>query len=117
MIVVVIQAIEMYYGYTGSDPQSPLPSPLINIIMATHTLAGALGGYLVARRSGRNLVRVGAITAVLAYIMESVYNLFFGQVVGNIWSLVGLVVGGIMGALLAQYQRGRRQIASQRVEG
>lgn len=111
-IVITLQIIGTYYGYSGVDPQASIPQPLINIIMAVHALAGALGGYLVARRSEENALRAGGVTSILAYVIVSIYNLIFGQVIGNIWVLVNLVVGGVIGALFAQAQRKRGRLGA-----
>lgn len=70
--------------------------------VALHLVGGLLGGYSAARIAKGDLVRVGTVTGVLAYIIQQVvYTIFYGWGAGgDALTMVGLIGGSTVGAAL-----------------
>lgn len=92
-------------GKTPEELQA-LDNILFTVYIAVHTIGGLAGAYLVARRVEVDHIQVGIVTVILGYVFESIYFLFFGdrQIV-DIWVLVSLLIGGILGAAFAKSWR------------
>ena len=92
-------------GKTPEELQT-LDNILFTVFIAVHTISGLAGSYLVARRVEVDHIQVGVVTVILGYIFESIYFLLFGdrQIV-DIWVLVSLLIGGIIGAAFAKSWR------------
>lgn len=72
------------------------------LVVALHLFGGVVGGYSAARIASGDLVRVGTVAGVLAYIIQQVvYRLFYGGGVGgDALTMVGLIGGSTAGAVL-----------------
>ena len=72
------------------------------LVVALHLIGGLVGGYSAARIAKGDLVRVGTVTGVLAYIIQQVvYTIFYGWgAVGDALTMVGLIGGSTVGAVL-----------------
>ena len=101
-IILIQEAFGTYYTWTGVELETISGEFLFALFAILHLIGGFLGGYLVVRKRKENIIRVGIITAILAYIIEFIYNLIFvGSFGGNIYALLSLVIGSIFGALFA----------------
>jgi hypothetical protein len=72
------------------------------LFVALHLVGGLLGGYSAARIAKGDLVRVGTVTGVLAYIIRQVvYTFFYGWGAGgDAVTMIGLIGGSTVGAAL-----------------
>jgi len=94
---LTIELLALIYG--GSER---VMSVFSTLVVALHLLGGLLGGYSAARIAKGDLVRVGTVTGVLAYIIQQVvYTIFYGWgVVGDALTMIGLIGGSTVGAAL-----------------
>jgi hypothetical protein len=94
---LVIELLALLYG--GSEKVLDIFSTLV---VALHLVGGLVGGYSAARISKGDLVRVGTVTGVLAYIIQQVvYTIFYGGgVVGDALTMIGLIGGSTVGAII-----------------
>jgi hypothetical protein len=94
---LIIELLALIYG--GSERVQTVFSTLV---VALHLLGGLLGGYSAARIAKGDLVRVGTVTGVLAYIIQQVvYTIFYGWgAVGDSLTMIGLIGGSTVGAVL-----------------
>ena len=94
---LIIELLALIYG--GSERVQTVFSTLV---VALHLLGGLLGGYSAARIAKGDLVRVGTVTGVLAYIIQQVvYTIFYGWgAVGDALTMVGLIGGSTVGAVI-----------------
>ena len=85
--------------YGGSER---VLSVFSTLFVALHVLGGLLGGYSAARIAKGDLVRVGTVTGVLAYIIQQVvYTIFYGGgAVGDALTMIGLIGGSTIGAAI-----------------
>lgn len=102
VVLLVQEGIGAYYAWTGVGSETISGEFLFVLFAVIHFIGGFLGGYLVLRRNREKTIRAGAATALLAYIIEFVYNLIFvGSFGGNLLAILSLVVGSIIGAASA----------------
>ncbi len=102
VVVLVQEGVGAYYAWMNIGPEIIRGEHLFAIFVGVHLIGGFLGGYLVCRRSGEKTIRAGVVTALLAYIIESGYNIVFaGSFGGNLLSMLSLVLGSIIGAAYA----------------
>jgi hypothetical protein len=94
---LVIELLALLYG--GSEKVLDIFSTLV---VALHLVGGLVGGYSAARISKGDVVRVGTVTGVLAYIIQQVvYTIFYGGgVVGDALTMIGLIGGSTVGAII-----------------
>jgi len=94
---LTIELLALIYG----DSENVL-SVFSTLFVALHLVGGLLGGYSAARIAKGDLVRVGTVTGVLAYIFQQVvYTIFYGQgAVGDALTMVGLIGGSTVGAVI-----------------
>jgi len=94
---LVIELLALLYG--GSEKVLDIFSTLV---VALHLVGGLVGGYSAARIAKGDLVRVGTVTGVLAYILQQVvYTIFYGWgAVGDALTMIGLIGGSTVGAAL-----------------
>ncbi len=94
---LIIELLALIYG--GSER---VLSVFSTLVVALHLLGGLLGGYSAARIAKGDLVRVGTVTGVLAYIIQQVvYTIFYGWgAVGDSLTMIGLIGGSTVGAVL-----------------
>ena len=113
VVLLVSQVIQIIYG--GHDPtDQSVYNLLMNVYLASHVGGGFLGGYLVARVRQADYIQTGTITAVLAYIFEFVYYLIFYAVPTDIYAIVSLLIGSIIGAMFLRAKLERDRIAGLR---
>ena len=86
----------------------------MNIYLATHLAGGFLGGYLVARVRGKDFIHTGTVTAVLAYIFEFVYNIVVECAFTDLYAMLSLPIGGIIGAMFFRARVERERITEVR---
>lgn len=99
----------MYGGLSLAD-RDPLYSLIMNVYLAAHLAGGFLGGYLVARVRGRDFIQTGTVTAVLAYIFEFAYNIVVEGAFTDIYAMLSLLIGGIVGAMFFRARMERERI-------
>ena len=86
---------------------------LTGVFMGIHILGGFFGSYLVTRRVFEDHYQVGIVTVVLAYVFESIYFIIFGnRWLPDIWVIISLIIGGVIGAYLAKSQRIKEDLDS-----
>jgi len=87
---------------------------LISFIMAylvVSVIGGALGGYLVARRSQRvSTIRLGVVLGALSYVILAIVNLILGI---EAWidsaAIIGFTIGFAVGARIIELRRLKQQ--------
>ena len=94
---LIIELLALIYG----DSERVL-SVFSTLFIALHLAGGLLGGYSAARIAKGDLIRVGTVTGVLAYIIQQVvYTIFYGAgAVGDALTMVGLIGGSTVGAII-----------------
>ncbi len=94
---LTIELLALIYG--GSER---IINAFSTLFIALHLVGGLLGGYSAARIAKGDLVRVGTVTGVFAYIIQQVvYTIFYGGgAVGDALTMVGLIGGSIVGAII-----------------
>ena len=94
---LIMELLALLFG--GSDRVLSVYSTLF---IAIHLIGGLLGGYSAARIAKGDLIRVGTVTGVLAYIIQQVvYTTFYGWgAVGDALTMIGLVGGSTVGAVI-----------------
>ncbi len=94
---LTVELMALIYG--GSERVQTVFSTLV---VALHLLGGLRGGYSAARIAKGDLIRVGTVTGVLAYIIQQVvYTIFYGWgAVGDALTMIGLIGGSTVGAVI-----------------
>ncbi len=94
---LAVELLALIFG--GSERVLSVYSTLF---VALHLVGGLVGGYSAARIAKGDLVRVGTVTGVLAYIIQQVvYTIFYGRgAVGDALTMVGLIGGSTVGAAI-----------------
>ena len=94
---LTIELLALIYG--GSER---VLSVFSTLFVALHLVGGLLGGYSAARIAKGDLVRVGTVTGVLAYIFQQVvYTIFYGWgAVSDALTMIGLIGGSTIGAVI-----------------
>jgi len=94
---LMIELLALIYG--GSER---VLSVFSTLFIALHLVGGLVGGYSAARIAKGDLIRVGTVTGVLAYIIQQVvYTIFYGGgAVGDALTMVGLIGGSTVGAVI-----------------
>ena len=100
----------MYGGLPLAERES-VYSLIMNVYLASHVAGGFLGGYLVARVRKTDFIMTGTITAMLAYIFEFVYNLVVLQTLTDIYTMVSLLIGAVIGAMFMRAKMENVRIA------
>jgi hypothetical protein len=111
-ILLVDQILSAYYGYPISALMDLIANETLFAFTGLHTIGGFLSGYLLGRRTTGKSNQAAILTAVIAYAFESIYYQFFRGKFEGVWSLMGLVVGGLFGAMFARVQIAKRSRAS-----
>jgi uncharacterized protein YneF (UPF0154 family) len=102
IVILAQEALGVYYAWTGVVPETISGEYLLAVFTIIHFVGGFLGGYLVRRRSSDNAIRAGFVTALMAFVIEFVYNFIFVRSFGgNLLALLSLVGGSIIGAFSA----------------
>lgn len=82
-----------------------IPATTLQVILSVTYLAGGIiGSYLVARRAYRDHERIGMEIGFAAFLINIIFTILsFGNIASQIMtiSLIGLVIGGIIGGKLA----------------
>ena len=99
VVLLASQILQLMYGGLSPADREPLYAMIMNVYLGSHFVGGFLGGYLVARVKGSDFVQVGAVVAVLAYVFEFVYNILVEGAWTDLYSALGLLIGGIVGAV------------------
>ncbi len=87
------------FNYT-SEEIAALDPTIYTVLLLSPAVAGAVGGYLVARRIASSFLRIGLIVSIIAYLFELIYNLLILGVVTDIFLFFALLAGGVIGAAL-----------------
>jgi len=106
--VVLIEVLIIRFALSGLAPDqiAAIDAEIFAAFLVAHVAAGAIGGYLVARRVKSSYLRTGIIVSLLAYLFELVYNQVVLGVVTNIYLLLALLVGATSGAAIYQIAHG-----------
>ena len=110
IVLIVSQVLQLMYGGLPLEERESVYSLIMNVYLASHVAGGFLGGYLVARVRRTDFIMTGTITAVLAYIFEFVYNLVVLQTLTDIYAMVSLLIGAIVGAMFLRASLERERI-------
>jgi hypothetical protein len=112
VVLLTSQLLQLMYGGLSLADREPLYSLIMNIYLASHLAGGFLGGYLVARVRGTDFIQTGTVTAVLAYIFEFVYNIVVEGAFTDIYAMLSLLIGGIIGAMFFRARMERERITT-----
>ena len=94
---LMIELLALIYGSSER-----VLSVFSTLFIVLHLVGGLIGGYSAARIAKGDLIRVGTVTGVLAYILQQVvYTIFYGGgAVGDVLTMVGLIGGSTVGAVI-----------------
>jgi len=112
IILIADQVLSVFYGYSSLASTGDANGEGIIFSIGLHTMSAMIGGYLIGRRNAENFIQTATVVAVLAYLFESIYLRMFLGSFGNIWSLISIIIGGILGAAFAKIQREKRMLVS-----
>jgi MFS family permease len=112
VVLLTSQILQLIYGGVSAEEAEALYSLILNIYLAAHIAGGFLGGYLVARVRRTDYIQTGTMTAIIAYIFEFVYNIVVESVPTDVYAVVSLLIGGIIGAMFFKSKTEREKIAS-----
>lgn len=112
VVLLTSQILQLIYGRVSAEEAEALYSLILNIYLAAHIAGGFLGGYLVARVRRTDYIQTGTMTAIIAYIFEFVYNIVVESVATDVYAVVSLLIGGIIGAMFFKSKTEREKIAS-----
>lgn len=106
-ILVAILILTNIYPYISSaDPAIQEPVFLV-LYISIHLVGGSLGGYLAGIKNIERAIWTAAHTGAATYIIESVsFFLLRWSIAGDLWSLISLLIGSVIGGLTAR----RKQI-------
>ena len=98
-----IEALGLIYGVSPSN--SLLLHSYQSVIIFLYVIGGMLGGYLVTQRSSVGWTQGGIVTGVMAYVLDQVvHSVLYGwNVIGDNFTMAGLILGSILGAFIADY--------------
>ena len=98
-----LEALGLIYGVTPSN--SVLLHSYRFVILFLHVIGGMAGGFLVTQRSSVGWTQGGIVTGVMAYVLERVVHtvLYGWNVIGDNFTMAGLILGSILGAFIADY--------------
>lgn len=112
VVLIVTQMVALYVAGLSEEEAMSLGYVRVNLLLVINFLGGALGSFLLARKVGDDYIQVGTITAICSYILETVYFFFFGEGQSpDVWVIVSLVSGGVIGSLFAKAQDEKRRLA------
>jgi uncharacterized protein YneF (UPF0154 family) len=114
VVLLFSQVLQLMYGGLAPADRESVYSLIMNVYLASHLAGGFLGGYLVARVRRADYIMTGTVTAVLAYIIEFVYNLVVEATLTDIYAMVSLLIGAIIGAMFLRAKLERERIAGLR---
>ena len=94
---LMIELLALIYGSSER-----VLSVFSTLFIVLHLVGGLIGGYSAARIAKGDLIRVGTVTGVLAYIIQQVvYTIFYGGgAVGDALTMLGLIGGSTVGAVI-----------------
>jgi hypothetical protein len=99
--VVLFASLILQTAYGGLSPEErePLYGFVVTVYLGAHIVGGFLGSYLVSRVRHNNFIKTGIITGTLAYILEFVYNIVVEAAFTDIYALLSLLIGCIIGSM------------------
>lgn len=116
VVLLTSQIMALVFGGTNLEEGSELYNLLLNIYLLAHVVGGILGGYLVARVRRSDFIQTGTVTAILAYIFEFAYNVLVEHVFTDIYAVISLLIGSIVGAMLYRARTEKSRIVSKKTE-
>jgi hypothetical protein len=99
VVLLVSQVLQLLYGGLALADRESVYTLIMGIYITSHIVGGGLGGYLVARVRRTDYILTGTVTAVLAYIFEFAYNLIVEATLTDIYAMVSLLIGAIIGTM------------------
>lgn len=111
-VLLTSQVLQIAYGGLGQTELDSMMSILTDTYLAAHIAGGFLGGYLVARVRRKDYIQTGTLVAVLAYIFEFVYNVLVVRMLTDIWAMLSLLIGGIVGTMFFRVRLERDKIVN-----
>jgi len=116
VVLIVTQIVALYIAGLNEEEAMSLDYIRFNLLLVINFLGGVLGSFLVARKVGDGYIQVGAVTAICSYIIETVYFFFFGEgLLPDVWVVLSLISGGVIGALFAKAQNEKRRLAESKM--
>jgi len=112
IILAADQVLSFFYGYSSFVGSGETRGEMVLLSVVLHTMRALLGGYLVGRRTPAHYVQAATVVAVIVYIFESIYLRMFAGSLGDVWSLLSLFIGGILGSMFAKIQKERTTLVS-----
>jgi hypothetical protein len=104
VVLLTSQILQLAYGGMSPEDREPLYELVMLVYLGAHILGGFLGGYLVVRVLRNDFLKIGIVTAVLAYIFEFVYNMVVYQAFFmDIYAMLCLFIGCVIGAMFFRY--------------
>jgi len=106
IVLLSSEILHLVFGGVSEADAASLYPTILDIYLAVHVVGGFLGGYLVARVRHTGFIQTGIITAVIAFVFEFVYNIVVLQAVTDLYALVSLLIGCIIGAVVLRARIG-----------
>ena len=112
VVLLTSQVLLLIFSGLSAEELESIFGMLTNIYLASHVVGGFIGGYLVARRRATDYIMTGTVTAILAYIFEFLYNILVERALTDIWALLSLLIGGIVGSMFYRAKLERTKLES-----
>lgn len=110
IIIILLEAFAAYCSWTGLDLEANKGFVFVYFVVL-HIIGASLGSYLISNKRRTGSIKAGITTSMIAYIFEYFYNLIFvGSFENSVPSAVALIIGGILGALYANYRRVKKLV-------
>jgi len=102
-----LEALGLIYGVSPGN--SVLLQSYHFVILLLYIMGGMVGGFLVTQRSSVGWTQGGIVTGVMGYVLDQVVHtvLYGWNVIGDNFTMAGLILGSIFGAFIADYMEKR----------
>ena len=114
VVLLTSQILQLILGGLSLAEREPLFELIMNIYLVSHLAGGFIGGYLVARVKGTNYVQTGTTVAMLAYIFEFVYNIVVEGSWTDLYAVLTLLIGGIIGSVFFKFRLDKNRLTLKR---
>jgi uncharacterized protein YneF (UPF0154 family) len=102
-VLLSITILANIYPYINSSDLGIQEPVFLILYIAIHLVGGSLGGYLIGIRNIRKTIWHAVHTSALTYIIESIsFFLLRWSIAGDLWALISLMVGGVIGGIFAK---------------
>jgi len=116
IILLTSQMLQIIFSGASETDITAAYDLIMQVYLAAHVVGGFAGGYLVARVKKTDFIQTGTVTAILAYMFETLYNFVVESSTTDIYAAISLLIGGIVGAMFYRAKTEKARIAAKKPE-